>query len=67
MACRPGGGCDGRDGEARYRWRRPHMSIAYIYRNGMDEWRRCRVDFSTKDRMVLENCNLPSDPWVRER
>lgn len=65
-------GCDGWDGTARYRWRRPIVWISDVElsddgKRQTKVWRRCRVSSPARDRMVLENCYFSSDPWVRER
>jgi hypothetical protein len=65
------GGCDGWDRDGRYRWRRPIVWISDVDTSDDGKrqtkvWRRCRVSFRARDRMVLENCYFSSDPWVRE-
>lgn len=62
-------GCDGWDGNARYRWRRPIVWISDVEQSDRQTkvWRRCRVSFRARDRFVLENCYFSSDPWVRKR
>ncbi|WP_249141184.1 MULTISPECIES: hypothetical protein [Bradyrhizobium] len=69
MAC--AGGCDAWDLDGRYRWRSPIVWISDVEmsddgKRQTNVWRRCRVNFTARDRMVLENCYFSADPWVRE-
>lgn len=64
-------GCDGWDGVWRYRWRPPILSLSDVETSADGKgqskvWRRCRVQFLTKDWMQLQDCEQSSEPWIRK-
>lgn len=67
VSCRPGGGCDGHDHPVRYRWQPPYLWTSPVDVKGRTGlWTRCRVRLTSNDSMVLEGCDEPPDPWLRE-
>lgn len=68
VSCRPGGGCDGHDHPARYRWQPPYLWTSPIDPSGRTGlWTRCRIRLTANGSMALEDCDEPPGPWSRER
>ncbi|WP_377812012.1 hypothetical protein [Bradyrhizobium oligotrophicum] len=66
------GGCDGWDNQRSYRWRPPFLALSDVDTSADGKtqtrvWRRCRVQFLTRDWMQLQNCEQSPDPWIREK
>jgi len=62
-------GCDGWDGQYRYRWRGREIELEGFLYDEKDEsriWRRCLPVFSN-DRFVLTNCEMSQEPFVRDK